>query len=244
MLVDQAAGNSNRYENKYALSGNFATHVLERARLFLSPDRGVDVPQYVTTLYLDTADLTFYQWHNDRRTDRFKLRIRGYGQPPGGTVYVEIKGKNGKLSHKSRARIELSKLNQVLAGVKPTDSASLLEFITVHNELNARPKVLLRCLRHAFRGYNTYGEVAVTADREIVCQPASCYDLVGNPQAWRPIALPEESSAIVELKYVCRPPAWMANLISELVKYRVKFSKYGTAMDQHITRPELLLDRL
>jgi hypothetical protein len=132
----------------------------------------------------------------------------------------------------------------VLAAVTPADSAPLREFLTVHSKLNAGPKVLLRCLRTAFRGYNTYGEVAVTADREIVCQPASVYDLVGDPQGWKPIALPEESSAIVELKYVCRPPEWMASLISELVKYRVKFSKYGTAMDQHMARPELLLDRL
>jgi hypothetical protein len=244
MRLDQAAGNSNRYENKYALSGKLATHVLERARLFLSPDRGVDVPQCITTLYLETPNLTFYQWHNDRRTDRFKLRIRGYGQPPEGSLYVEIKGKNGKLSHKSRAEIALSKLNQVLAGVKPADSSPLREFITVHKEFNAGPKLLVRCVRKAFRGYNAYGEVAVTADREIVWQPASCYDLAGDPQAWRPIVLPEQSSAIVELKYVCRPPEWMASLMSELVKYRVKFSKYGTAMDQHMARPELLLDRL
>jgi VTC domain-containing protein len=244
MRVDHVAGNSNRYENKYALPGHLATQVLEQARLFLSPDRGLDSPQYVTTLYLETPDLTFYEWHNNRRIDRFKLRIRSYGQPPVASVYVEIKGKSGKLGHKRRAKIELSKLNQMLAGVTPADSSALRDFLRVHNELNAHPKVLVRFLRTAFRGYNIHGEVAVTADREIVCQPAFCYDLVGNPQAWRPIALPEESSALVELKYVDRPPAWMASLMLDLMKYRVRFSKYGTAMDQHVARPELLFQRL
>jgi VTC domain-containing protein len=244
MRVDHAARNSNRFENKYALAGDLTTQVLEQARLFLSPDRGVDCPQYITTLYLETPDLTFYEWHHTRRIDRFKLRIRSYGQPPAGSAFVEIKGKSGKLGHKRRAKIELSKLNQVLAGIVPADSSALQDFLRVHNELNARPKVLMRFLRTAFRGYNTYGEVAITADREIVCQPAFCYDLVGNPQAWRPIALPEESSTLVELKYVDRPPGWMASLMWDLMKYRVRFSKYGTAMDQQLAQPELLLQRL
>src|SRR4051812_17512507 len=147
MRVDRPARHSSRYENKYAVSGNLARQILERARLFLSPDRGVDVPQYISTLYLETPDLTFYQWHNDRRSDRFKLRIRGYGQPPGGSVYVEIKGKNGKLSHKSRAKVALAKLNRVLCAIKPAPSLPLREFITVHHELNAGPKVLVRCVR-------------------------------------------------------------------------------------------------
>nr|UXE44176.1 hypothetical protein Hi04_10k_c1170_00023 [uncultured bacterium] len=241
MRIDHAPINSSRFENKYGLSGDLAAQILEEARLFLSPDRGMDRPQYVTSLYLETPDLTFYQWRNIRRFDRFKLRIRGYGRPLGGSVYFEIKAKKGELVRKRRAEIAQSKLDQVLAGVKPADCSALQEFLTVRNELNANPKMLVRCVRTAFRDHNTHGEVAVTADRDIVWQPASRYDLVGNPQAWRPIDLPEESSTIVEFKYVDRPPAWMAHLMSDLERYRVRFSKYGNAMDQHTARPEYLI---
>src|SRR5262249_39003628 len=123
------------------------------------------------------------------------------------------------------------------AGVEQPDSSALREFLEARNEFDARPKLIVRCVRRAFRDYNRYGEVAVTGDREIVFQPASCYDLVGNPQAWIPIALPEESSPIVELKYVNRPPEWMANLMSDLVKYRVRFSKYAAAIGQYVGCP-------
>ena len=132
----------------------------------------------------------------------------------------------------------LSKLDQVLAGVESPDSSALREFLKAYDDFDARPKVLVRCVRTAFRDQNTYGEVAVTEDRDIVCQAVSSYDLVGNPHAWRPLALPQGSSTIVELKYVNCPPAWMANLMSDLASYRVRFSKYATAMEQHVAKPE------
>jgi len=240
MRVEYDADHSSRLENKYALPASLATQVLEYVRLFLPPDQGLDRPQCVTSLYLETPELTFYQWHNERRIDRFKLRIRCYGQPPAGSAYFEIKCKNGELVSKRRAKVALSKVDQVLAGVEQPDSSALREFLEARNQFDARPKVIVRCVRTAFRDYNAYGEVAVTGDREIVFQPASCYDLVGNPQAWRPIALPEESSPIVELKYANRPPTWMASLMSDLVKYRVRFSKYVAAMEQHAKRPRSL----
>lgn len=241
MRVDDASDNSGRFENKYAVSRDVARQVVEYARLFLSPDRGLDRPQYITSLYLETPSLTFFQWHNERRVERFKLRIRGYGQPPAGNVYVEIKKKSGELVRKHRAEVVLSKLDQVLAGVESPDSSALREFLKAYDDFDARPKVLVRCVRTAFRDQNTYGEVAVTEDRDIVCQAVSSYDLVGNPHAWRPLALPQGSSTIVELKYVNCPSAWMANLMSDLASYRVRFSKYATAMEQHVAKPEYLL---
>jgi VTC domain len=247
MRGDCTAENSNRFENKYALPENVAVQVLSHARLFLPPDRGLECPQHVTTLYLDTADLAFYQWNNNRRIDRFKLRIRGYGQTPVETVYVEIKGRNGELVRKRRAEITLPKLHEVLTSVRPAESSVLREFLRLHRTFDPVPKMLVRCMRTAFRDHNVEGEVAVTGDREIVCQAASRYELVGNPQKWTPIALPgkpEEFSTIVELKYAGRPPEWMASLMSNLVRYRVRFSKYCAAMDQHIEWLEFLLQRV
>jgi VTC domain-containing protein len=247
MRGDCTAENSNRFENKYALPENLAAQVLSHARLFLPADRGLERPQNVTTLYLDTADLTFYQWHKNRRIDRFKLRIRGYGQAPVETVYVEIKGRHGELVRKTRAEVTLSKLHEMLTGVRPAESSVLREFLRLHRTYDAGPKVIVRCMRTAFRDYNADGEVAVTADRGIVCQAVPGYELVDDPQKWTPVSLPGEPgefSTIVEFKYAARPPEWMASLMSDLVKYRVRFSKYCAAMDQHIEWMEFLLERV
>jgi hypothetical protein len=234
MQMHQIPDTSGRFENKYALPATVATQVLEHARQFLSPDRGLDGPQRISSLYLETPDLTFYQWHNDRRADRFKLRIRGYGEALSRSVYLEIKRKSGELVRKRRAEVQLAKLSRVLAGAESADSSALREFLKVHREFDVQPKVLISCLRTAFRGRNAYGEVAVTADREIVCQPAFRYELVGDQDAWRPLVLPGEAVSIVELKYVHEPPAWMVGVMSQLLNHRVRFSKYATAMEQHV----------
>ena len=223
-----------RFENKYALSEELAERVLERARPFLMPDRGINGPQRITSLYLETPDLTFYQWQNDRRNDRFKLRIRGYGEPPSNCVFVEIKRKTGDLVRKERAEVALQGLSAKLGCVEASDSPALQEFVKTHHDLGAHPRILVSCLRTALRDNNTYGEIAVTVDREIVCQPISEYDLAGNSTAWRPLALPNNTTAIVELKYVYQPPVWMAALMVELADYRVRFSKYGTAIEQYV----------
>jgi hypothetical protein len=223
-----------RFEHKYALPDELAERVLSRASAFLMPDRGIAGPQRVTSLYLETPELTFYRWHNSRRFDRFKMRIRGYGEQPGKCVYVEIKRKQGDLVRKQRAEVALHRLSATLGRVEHNYSPALREFVKTHRDLEAQPKILLSCQRIAFRDTNTYGEIAVTVDRNIVSQPISYYDLVGNPRAWKRLPLPKNTTTIVELKYVHLPPAWMATLMEELASHRVRFSKYGTAMEQYV----------
>ena len=223
-----------RFEDKYALCDELAERVLQRARIFLMPDRGIAGPQRVTSLYLETPELTFYQWQTTRRIDRFKLRIRGYGEPPSPCVYAEIKRKNGDLVRKQRAEVSLRRLSSTPGGIEANDSPALKEFLKTHRALDAQPRILVSCLRTALRDTNTYGEIAVTVDRDIVCQPVCDYDLAGDPLAWRPLPLPNNAITIVELKYVHQPPAWMASLMTDLAEHRVRFSKYGTAMEQYV----------
>jgi hypothetical protein len=238
MRHNQIRDTTGRFENKYALPEDVAAQILDYSRRFLPPDRGEDGIQQITSLYLETPELTFYRWHNEGREDRFKLRVRGYGNMPVATVYLEIKRKSGDLVRKHRAEVAVPQMDSVLMGLGRGGSPELREFVKTFREFGAQARMLVRYVRTACREHKGDVETAVTADRKIVCQPVSTYDLTGDPAAWRPVVLPVHGATMLELKYVKRPPAWMAAIMSDIIEHRVRFSKYAAAMEQYEMRRE------
>ena len=191
----------------------------------------------MTSLYLDTPSRTFFRWHRERRPDRFKLRIRGYGDNTRDCVWAEIKRKAGLVVFKNRAPLAITALDSVLRGAAP--SSDLEEFVKRRQAFNAGPKLLLTCERDALREQGAFGETAVTVDRRIRYQATLRHDLVDDPWLWRAVRLPSPvgpAVTIVEIKYMHRAPAWMTTLMLRLAPYRVGFSKYRSAMQQHNRR--------
>ena len=226
-----------RVELKYSVPESMAAWALQWSGVFLIRDRGLTGPQRVTSLYLDTPTLTFFRWHREQRPDRFKLRIRGYGDGDRDCVWAEIKRKAGMAVFKERAPLSVTALDSVLRGQAP--SANLQEFVRRRLAFNAAPRLLLTCKREALRQQDAFGETAVTIDREIRYQPSRRYDLIDDPCLWRAVKLPRSAdgaAAIIEIKYVHQPPAWMSTMILRLARYRVGFSKYRAAMQQHTRR--------
>lgn len=235
-------GMVDRVEVKHAVPEAIAAQALDWSRAFLGPDRGVSGLQRVTSLYLDSPQLTFYQWHRQRRRHRFKLRVRGYGEQPGDRLFAEVKENSGRVRRKSRAELPADALAELLAGGNRVPNsgapdAARDEFVARCRAYGACPTLLVSCLREALRAAGAAGEVAVTADRRIVCQATSRPDLVASPDRWRSLVLPArhgcQAVTIVELKYPAHPPAWMATLLRHLAPYRVSFSKYADAVRQH-----------
>ncbi len=104
-----------RTELKYSLPGPIADAALHVARGYLPHDTFALGPQQlVTSLYLDTAHLTFLRWHRERVLDRFKLRIRRYGDHAAATLYAEVKRKTGSVVRKHRAAFPADALHAVL----------------------------------------------------------------------------------------------------------------------------------
>ena len=228
-----------RIEIKYIVNDELAAQVLRTGRQHLQPDRGLTEPQRVTSLYLDSPDFTFLQWHQEARSHRFKLRIRGYGETPN-RLYAEIKQRIGEVGCKRRAEFSPAALKFVLGGGDDGVRASigyfypdLTEFIQKRNAFRAEPKVLVRCYRQSFRQHGSAGETAVTADYQIASRAASDWDLSGVTNGWQPVMLPgqdESETAVIELKYSQEPPAWMSSLMLDLAPHRVHFSKYRAAL--------------
>jgi hypothetical protein len=230
-----------RLELKYAVSEEMALDVARWSSVFI---KGDCITQRVTSLYLDTPALRFLRWQLDGCVDRFKLRVRGYGDELSDRVFVEVKRKTGDSVRKQRAEIPTTALSAVLgATVSIAEQASggnpseaLRSFLNKRAAFQAEPKMLVRCQRQSLRSSNANGEVAVTIDRDIRYQQTSRQDLISDELAWQPVSLPGRSGAkgaIVELKYSSRPPQWMKTLIARLDPHRVNFSKYKAAMLQH-----------
>jgi VTC domain len=236
MIQRRLAG---RTEIKYIVSNELAVEVLRTARQYLQPDRGLTEPQRITSLYLDSPDFTFLQWHQEARRNRFKLRIRGYGETPN-RLYAEIKQRIGDVGCKRRAEFSPAALKFVLGSGDGRVRASLgdfypdlTEFIQKRNAFRAEPKVMVRCFRQSFRQEGSTGETAVTGDYQIASRAASDWDVSAAANAWEPVLLPghnESETAVIELKYNQEPPVWMNSLMLNLAPHRVRFSKYRAAV--------------
>jgi hypothetical protein len=230
-----------RAELKYCLPGAISDAALDTAHRYLPPDPlALGLRQRVTSLYLDTAHLMFLQWHRERAADRFKLRIRRYGDDPTPLLYAEVKRKTGSVVRKRRAAFPAQALRAVLNGPDMSDVTSatgvsdeLTEFVRRRSQSGASPRMLVTCMRESLR--DPQDGTAVTVDRELRFQHTCCGDLAGHPHAWQPMSLPNAfvgATVLLEMKYAIEPPPWMAALIVRLAPWRVPFSKYVAAMNQ------------
>ena len=207
-----------RSELKYCVPDLIAADILGAARGHLVAEPLAPGPhQRVTSLYFDTPDLTFLRWHRERAGDRYKVRIRRYGELPAATLYAELKSKSGSVVRKERDAFPAAALDAVVAQCRATHRAT--------------PRVLVSVVRESLRDPN--GATAVTVDRSLRYQPTTHADMVGRARAWKPLPLPPcigLAPVLVELKFGEEPPGWMAALAAALVPWRISFSKYATAM--------------
>jgi hypothetical protein len=232
---------SGRIELKYAVPEDVAAHVLSIGLAFLDPEiHAAELRQRITSLYLDTPQRTFLRWHRARAADRFKLRLRRYGEAVDARIFAEVKRKTNSVVNKRRAPIPAGAVFDLLSGSRlpyarltALESEHLAEFVRQRLRFGAKPEVLVTCVRESLRGSFPEEENAITVDRDIRFQRMTEASLVGDPSIWTAVPLPRVSrmgTAIVELKYSRRPPAWMTPLIMRLASARVSFSKYDVAM--------------
>jgi hypothetical protein len=210
-----------RTELKYSVPGPIADAVLHVARGYLHPDvLALGPRQLVTSLYLDTAHLTFLRWHRDRVADRFKLRVRRYGDHSAPMLYAEVKRKSGSVVHKHRAAFPADALDAVLnasAGQALIDPVGRVLVDAVGRDLSDLALVdpvgrvlsdpaLDEFVQHRSRCgamptmlvtcvreslRDPKDGTAVTVDRDLRYQLPCRGDLTGQDGEWRSIPLPD-----------------------------------------------------
>ena len=255
-ILDLPPREVDRYELKYWVPTALTSEVLDFARPYLVLDPfnvrlGLE-RQFNTTLYLETPRLHAYWSHVDAAADRYKLRVRGYGEVPEGVAFFETKRKINSITVKTRTAVAMSDVAPLLDGtydalparLPPDERRHLENFLYRRTMTDARPCVLVRAHRESYCTPDLREDVRLTFDREICFQPARGASLHGDPRAWVPIDGEAQhgqrgAHTMIELKFPRLAPLWMGRLIDRLDMWRVGYSKYIAAVQSLLDKPML-----
>ena len=242
-----------RYEAKYILPSRLIPKIREYIRPFCEPDpNGVgDPPTYViTTLQLDSPNLALHYAKLWDFTNRFKLRIRTYGEPVGQCpVFLEVKAKFRTSTRKLRCQIPFAQWgphlfrDEIIRGLNfksKQEADNFYQFVRLTKEIGARPVMLIKYRRESYFGkMERYSRV--TFDRELEYQQTYSWNDWGAEGQWHNLDNPMMqtrrhdrevgySGVVLELKALIDVPQWMIDLTTEFDLVRAGHCKYSNAM--------------
>lgn len=214
-------------------------------RPFCRPDKNCcgDPPQYVvTTLQLDNLMGDLWRAKERKVINRFKLRIRTYGDQCQGPVFLELKRKIGQMVSKSRVSLPgpIHDLRTIFGDETRNSLGDVqsvnayMDFVRLVNEIGARPRVYIRYHRESYASVSdVYGRV--TLDSRLCYAPARQWVWPSPQIRWRSADTPTGlnrpyAGYILELKCGAQQPTWMADLVERFSLVQGGFCKYATAM--------------
>jgi hypothetical protein len=235
-----------RYEFKYLIPTSFIQPICNFIQPYCFMDRYSEQEPNkfytIHTLYLDNAEHKTYWDTEDGVPNRFKLRVRAYGQGSTGPIKFEIKRRTNEVISKTSVVVPTADWSGLLAepiheGCTDFRSTAVTALDTFRREvrlLQAGPKMLVKYERLAFRS-RIDGYVRISFDRHICHQLKKDYELEGNTKQWffnddSNSMWKRGSEVVLELKFSQRAPVWVHDLVRKFGLVRGGYSKYGTAM--------------
>ena len=230
-----------RFERKFVVTESAADAIQRFVSTYLSLDEhmaGAESIGYrVCSLYLDTPQLSLYRQSTDGIKNRRKLRIRFYDDRPDGLAYLEIKRRTGETVHKLRATVRKSSCDALLRGESLTAAnlrtiddvgyRALDEFCECKHRYDARGVVFVDYRRIAYAS-RTGDNTRVTFDRQLIAREFS--PRLGLTPGETAAEVPVHG-VVLELKYNCRAPRWMHDLMQTFQLQRRSFPKYVFCAD-------------
>jgi hypothetical protein len=242
-----------RYEAKYVIPKSLVPQIREYIKPYCDPDPhgSGKPPEYViTTLQLDSPNLSLHYAKLWDFTNRFKLRVRTYGDPVGAApVFMEVKTKFRQTIVKHRSRIPFDKWgaylfkDEIIRGIdfkSGKERDSFYQFLRLVKEIGARPVMLIRYIRESYFGkLEKYARI--TFDRRLQYQQTYSWDSWGRGGQWhcldktidqtrRHDRETDFSGVVLEMKALSDTPKWMVDLASEFELVRVGHCKYSNAV--------------
>ena len=225
----------NRFEIKYLVPQDRAEELRAELRRHMdddaySGDRGYPI----TSVYYDTARLTFYWEKIEGLKFRRKLRVRHYGTAddlsPDSRVFVEIKQRVNRVTQKRRVVLPYRDALRLCSpeGYEPEgevgarERAFLDEVSTLVGELDLRPTVTTGYHREAWVGREADLGLRVTLDHRLRGRDRDFHLASEAPNR---LILPARLS-VLEVKANERVPAWVTDLTARMSLDVVRISKY------------------
>ena len=228
-----------RLELKYQVSESQVAEIRRDIAPYCRPDShnpsGSAAAGYeVSSLYLDSPGLAFYQAKERGDPDRLKLRVRGYGRSPQATL--ECKRRVADVIDKKRVAVDRQELRCAARGDFDPGADQLEarrfvdEFASIAACTGAEPTLLIHYEREAWvSDVDPYARV--TMDRNISTVPTRDWDVAGPREGWIRFddhwrRDEEPRTVVLELKCHASIPDWMLDLIQRHRLKRQSFSKY------------------
>lgn len=235
-----------RYEFKYLVHEEMVEDVRRAIRPFCDLDRfsaqSAHHEYAIQSLYLDTRNRDLFRMAGEKRSFRWKARVRTYDGAD--VVFLEVKNKDDHMVKKPRARVPRGDWAERLrAPLAPDASRAERLFRERVERYGLVPTLMVRYEREAWVSHvDTYARV--TFDRRILCQPWSEWTLDCDQAGWLSLdssrimgSIPH--GVVLELKCLTAVPRWMSNLTTSLGLSRVRYSKYCRGVERFWARDAL-----
>lgn len=227
-----------RYELKYRIREEKARAIAQYIQSYIGADqysrKCPDFQYYISSLYFDSDELRLCNETIEKKTNRFKLRIRCYDDKPESPCFFEIKRRLNSVILKDRARLPKDQLSRIVREhyipekIYKKDKETLLQFQFYLRALKARPVVMVRYTRQAFED-DSCNRVRVTFDRALSFKTEAQPVVSTNGTGWHTIPM---DFVILEIKFTNRYPAWLSDMIKIFDLKQTAMSKYVSSVKQ------------
>ena len=198
----------------------------------LSGCSGSEYP--ISSLYFDSKQLHLCQETIDKKTNRFKLRVRCYDDNPQSPCFVEIKRRLNSVIVKDRARLPKDLLGRVIMDyhipntLYKNDQDIIRQFQLYLHSLQACPVVMVRYNRQAFED-DSSNRVRITFDRNLNYKSFNHPSVTTNGSGWQTIPM---DFVILEIKFTNNYPLWLNDLVKIFDLKQTAMSKYVSSVQQ------------
>jgi hypothetical protein len=236
-----------RYELKYLISESQVEAVRRAIKPFCVMDpnceRTPNGEYGIGSLYLDTPNRDLFRISRERRSRRWKARIRLYDGAD--RVFLEIKNKDHDMIKKQRARIAFDGwVERIHREPGPDASSAEQLFCQRLQTYGLVPTLMVHYMREAWLStVDSYARV--TFDRQVVAQPWSHWSFDVDEVNWLALdgahsMLMRPRGVVLELKCLTAVPRWLSNLVQGVGLVRARYSKYCKGIERHFARDTLL----
>lgn len=225
-----------RYELKYLIPLSMVDEISRHIEAYCELDpysvASPDHYYHVNSLYLDTPNYLFLRRKLAGISDRFNMRIRGYGTD---VFFLEMKIKSKGFVKKRRVYCKgdiMAALGDPEEGLGISTGNKGL-FINAFHSYNVEPKVLTQYKRKAyFSKYDDYARI--TFDRDLKYAEERDFTTTPNPKLMNnydsETIFADGTCVVLELKCPQLVPLWFLDIITKFDLKRTGFSKYSSSV--------------
>ena len=226
-----------RIEKKYIVNTEQYIKIKEKIKEYMNEDKFGK--SKICNIYFDTDNYDLIKHSITKPNFKDKVRLRSYNIPnEDSKVFLEIKRKSDGIVGKRRIEMKLLEFYKYLnnpSSIENSNRQIKTELDYYFKIYNLKPAMYISYEREAFYQKDN-SDFRVTFDNEIVARK---YDLNLEKGSYGEKIL-DENRYIMEVKTLGALPIWFVKILDEEMIIPGSFSKYGTAYQEFILKPEII----